>query len=391
MGVDRSSILSLIHEIAHYIDLGSDNIKSSGLYGEDGGCLLFLSYYDRYFRQKGHSSLNKYLDYIFQNLSDGIYLPSYGHGVSGIFSLLHYLQKNKFLDIDIEEAEKLYFNFLYTNLKVDIEDGNYDFLHGALGILYFFLFNISKKDRQPIISEFLDNLLSKAIITNNSIFWNDKFNNLPCNISLAHGMSSITLILSYIYRLGLFQKKLKSIINLSSDFILSQKIVTAINSCYPNINLDDKKEPRLAWCYGDLGIGIALWQVGFNIQRNELMSEALRIFKFSEARTDPYSNRVQDACFCHGASGIAQLYRRMYYYTRIKSFLKISDYWINETVNMSKHSDGLAGFKSFLNGELIMSDKSLIDGIAGIGMVLMSSLLHEKDSRWDSLFLLSMV
>lgn len=389
MDTDRSSILSLIHKIARCIELDSDKIESSGLYGDEGGCLLFLSYYDRYFRQKNHSTLNKYLDYVFQNLSDGFYYPHYSHGVSGTFSLLYHLQKNKFLDIDFKKAEKLYFNYLYTNLMTDMEDGKYDFLHGGLGILYYLLFNISSKDRNSMINEFLDHLLSKAILTNDSVFWNDKFNDLPCNIGLAHGISSIALILSYIYQFGLFQDKIKSIINSSSNFILSQRKVPAINSCYPNVNLDDKTEPRLAWCYGDLGIGVALWQVGFIIQRDELMSEAVRIFKFSEARTDLYSNRVHDACFCHGTSGIAQLYRRMYYYTGIKSFLKTSDHWINETINMSQYSDGVAGFKSMSIEGLVMPDKSLLDGIAGIGMVLMSSLLHEKESRWDSFFLLS--
>lgn len=385
----------MIHGIANYIDQNFNNeLQHGGAFGEKSGCLLFMAYYSKYFKKTTLPlKTEKYLDSIASDLCEGIYIPSYCHGVSGTLFLLNHLNKYKFINVDTEEVEYYYTPYLKNNLTILLEDGNYDFLHGALGIIYYFLSSRLVKKEKDFFTDFLSKLLKSSINENdNKIYWKDKFNGVSSNISLSHGICSIILILSYIYKLKLCSVELKNNINKAINYILSQKYTINSIACYPNINkTTDYTTPRLAWCYGDLGIGIALWQVAKILNRQDLLEESVYIFKCAENRLNLVENRVYDACFCHGSAGISYLFRCMYSNSRRKSFLNTSNYWLSKTIEFSSTQGDTAEFKSYINGKFDTADMSLLDGITGIGMVLMSSLIGKENlPPWDSLFLLNL-
>lgn len=68
-------------------------------------------------------------------------------------------------------------------------------------------------------------------------------------------------------------------------------------------------------------------------------------------------------CYCSGIT-------RMWWNTRTPDFKDASDYWFNETLNMSKFENGLAGFKFISVGYGFIPNYSLLEGIAGIGLAL---------------------
>jgi len=162
-------------------------------------------------------------------------------------------------------------------------------------------------------------------------------------------------------------------------------------SFFPNYLLKNSSHPilksRLGWCYGDLGIGSALWQAGKTLSKIEWMNKGLEILLESTQRQSINENSVQDAGICHGSAGIAMVYRRMYLETSIDEFNEATKYWINQTLNFSYFSDGLAGYKTFEKNGCKL-DYSLLSGISGIGLVLLS--YKENDLQtWDELFLIS--
>lgn len=392
MVANKTKTIKLIHDIARYIESDSFNEVSYGVYDERCGCLLFMAYYEKYFKSiKEPSNIEKYLDTVLADFNEDTYYPSFSHGISGVLYLLKFLNKHKFICVNVEDAEHHYMCYLRNSLNSFLKDGNYDFLHGALGIIYYFLSLESYRKDNVFFNGVIDNFLAYSINNNDHIiYWEDKFNGLSSNVSLAHGMSSIVLILSYMYKMNINKDQLIEPITKAINFILSQKNHTNEKSCYPNINQEDNfTEPRLAWCYGDLGIGIALYQVGCILERQDLIDESISIFLSAEKRRELIGNRVFDACFCHGCAGISHMYKRMYFNTHIKSFQDTSNYWLSKIIEFSEFSNGLVRFKTYSEGGLILSDKSLLDGISGIGMVLMSSLLNERGSSWDSLFLLN--
>jgi hypothetical protein len=57
---------------------------------------------------------------------------------------------------------------------------------------------------------------------------------------------------------------------------------------------------------------------------------------------------------------------------------------------MSNYEDGLAGFKSWRGDENSYTNEyGLLEGIAGIGMVMINSLHPEIEPTWDRCLLLS--
>ena len=143
---------------------------------------------------------------------------------------------------------------------------------------------------------------------------------------------------------------------------------------------------RLAWCYGDLGIGLALWQAGKAVKNHVWKEKGLDILLQSTKRRALHETSVIDAGICHGSAGLVMIFRRLFFETQRDEFKDVILYWIDQTLNLSRFNDGLAGYKSFVKNEWIC-DYSLLTGISGIGLTLLSYLFEDKQ-EWDELFLL---
>ena len=77
----------------------------------------------------------------------------------------------------------------------------------------------------------------------------------------------------------------------------------------------------------------------------------------------------------------------MYIETKKIEFKEATDFWMEQTLNFSDHEDGLAGFKTYMQGEWI-GDYSLLTGISGVGLVLISYITDDLQ-EWDEMLLLS--
>ena len=187
--------------------------------------------------------------------------------------------------------------------------------------------------------------------------------------------------------------KAKTILEQSVKFILSNKLDNK-ESIFPSICeiVDDEKQisSRLAWCYGDLGISIALWQAGDALKDESIKQDAIDICLHTIKRKTKEETKVVDAGICHGSSGIALIYNRMYFYTGIKEFKEAANYWIRETLNLATFKDGLAGYKSYQSEQTggWKNDYSLLEGVSGIGLALLSHISNEEP-YWDRCLLLS--
>jgi lantibiotic modifying enzyme len=99
---------------------------------------------------------------------------------------------------------------------------------------------------------------------------------------------------------------------------------------------------------------------------------------------------VRDAGICHGTAGIAHIFNRLYRTTKQYRFQEAANYWCLETLKMSKFEDGFAGYKTWHTEEYggWQPCNNLLEGIAGIGLSLLSFVMPE-DPAWDECLLLS--
>jgi len=370
--------------------------ESYGLYSEEFGFLLFLLYYLKYSKSEKYTSLTEdYAEKLLENSVTVTGLHTFCSGLSGILYLFEFLREYDFIDIDVNDVQTVLDNYLVTRMRQDIRQQNYDFMHGALGVGLYFM----KRGNHPeYIQELIDFLYSTAEKdTNNSIFkWESiidhEKNNRGYNLSLSHGISSIIIFLARVVKSGKSETSVVEMLTGAINYILSQeKDFTQFGSYFSSHIPKDSTEPvlksRLAWCYGDLGIGMALWQAGKALEKKEWEDKGFEILLQSTQRRSFKESFVQDARICHGSAGIVMIYRRMYLETKESKFQEAIRYWINQTLNFSRFEDGLAGYKALYKDEW-RCDYSLLTGIAGIGLVLLS-YLSENQQIWDEMLLLS--
>lgn len=386
---------------AIYDHINNCNENDLGLFNQTMGMILFLSYYNRLY--KSHESevaLDNLIDKSFDKISGGVFNNyTYCAGLSGTFFGMSFIQNRQLLNIDISEAREYYDNSITSGIISDINKSNNDFLYGVTGVVAYLL--KYRYDTIPYIIKYLDYLEDTGISENDSIKWSFIVNTdgkKTFSIGMAHGMSSIVILLTRILNRGIEQERVIKLLSQTINYILKQEIDHYKYNCYfPSHSIECMSEnfnkSRLGWCYGDLGVAIALWSAGVALNNNDWKDKAIEVIEFSASRRELKGNYVVDAGICHGTAGIAQIFKRIYLETGNEIFAEANRYWINETLKMSKFNDGIAGYRIYTgNEETEMKwemDYSFLEGISGIGLALLASIGDESYSDWDEILLLS--
>jgi len=399
MNVDKEKFTEKLEQIAGciYRDIKKMNKHQNGVQGLCAGgfgILLFMYYYSRFSNNKNIlDSTHSYTDVLMEKMgvivgnldkfNEDAYF-SYGNGLSGILYSLKFLNEKEFVEFDFCDYDET-IEHLKIAMRSFIRSNDYDFLHGALGIGFYFL----KDNKHQLVEELIENLYCSAIINNSrKIFkWDMKFNPMKdFDISLSHGISSIIIFLSRAIKKNISVEKSTEMLIGAISYILSlEQDFKLIGSHFP---IDSgRQKSRLAWCYGDLGIASSIWYAGKITKNEEWKNKALEVFIDSTQRLSLDDNYINDAAICHGSAGIAIIFKRMYIETGNNLFLKTAYNWIEQTLNYSKYSDGLAGYKTLWINELVC-DFSLLNGISGIGLTFLSFIMNDLQD-WDELFLLS--
>jgi len=147
---------------------------------------------------------------------------------------------------------------------------------------------------------------------------------------------------------------------------------------------------RMAWCYGDLSIGYVLKLIADHEGNSKLKEISNVVLTSTLQRKHLKSEGVMDACFCHGTSGIAHIYNRLYNLTEDERYNAVHKYWIEKTLENMVNHDGIAGYKLYVHENYGGSQNSLgiLEGVTGVGLVLLSSI-SEFEPMWDECLLLS--
>ncbi len=374
----------MINEVLNNIknELLKNNGSSNSILSGNSGICLFWYHYNLY--KKNEDSFGVFqnsLEEVFDSFNLNQEILTYSNGTIGVLFLLEFFKKKGVIDSEIIEQD--IYDEINKYAVYELDNNNYDILHGGLGTLM--PTNLANKTDKKLVD-----LLFKKINSNDNLFlWNDFFTEqIHFNLGLAHGNPGYLAILvqNKFFLTPSNFKKVEKIIKSIKSF----KIENATLSLYPNYS-SNQNSSRLGWCYGDLGIASAFWQAGKAFNEDAWQQESIDIMLHSAKRKNLTENGVLDAGICHGAAGIAHFFNRFYKETGIKEFDEARWYWLDETLKMAKHNDGLAGYKSWHgdNKEWI-NDYSLLEGIAGIGLVLLGFLTDDvEDLDWDRCLLLS--
>ncbi len=367
-----------------------------GLMNGKAGIAIFFSLLKKY------SKSNKYDDIIEECIVDSMNLDNYSivtfcSGVTGALWAADLLKKNQILDLQED------FTDINTEISKTILDqlkkGNIDFLHGAIGNMLALVdmdYGIFAKNE----TVYLQQLRALGEENENHIKWKTRTEMssekkpFSYNSSLSHGSSSIIILLSEILNKNKKSGLTRELLIKACNYILSTKnIEIDTKSLYPSIVFaeDGSKSgsSRLAWCYGDLGVGMALFKAGNVLGNLKFKKEGLDILLFTTTLKSKPETLVKDACICHGCAGIAMIYKSLFKQTGIPEFRDSANYWLNETIEQAVFNRNECAGYQFHNGitSKYESGYSMLEGLAGVGLVLFS-FLNDEDFGWERCFLL---
>jgi lantibiotic modifying enzyme len=326
---------------------------------------------------------------------------SHSSGAAGLMWLAGYLIRKDYIDSSVYEAFDELELPLYKKMLTLFDMGLYDYLHDGLSIYYAFSINdnlhINKED---LIADTIGQLEKIGTQDASGLGWYDIdfLNKKPVagsyNFGLAHGSGSIISLLSQTFGItnsAHSRERIFKMVDSSISFLLSCRSQDPETlSLFPYITVtgqDTVYNSRLGWCYGDLGVAIAIRNAGKAFQHQQWLNTANEIVRISAARRDLSRNLIHDAGFCHGAAGLVHIYRSFYLESGDPVADEAARYWAEKTLALAVHKDGLAGYKTFSAEKGYYNTTGLLEGIAGTGLCLLSAL-REKKTDWDKVWLI---
>ncbi|MCU1228614.1 MAG: Lanthionine biosynthesis cyclase LanC [Acidobacteria bacterium] len=213
------------------------------------------------------------------------------------------------------------------------------------------------------------------------------------NLGVAHGIPGVIGFLAAARDAGVRDPRLPRLANDAVQWVLAQKGIWP-GSLFPS-HIPPDSEPRqtrTAWCYGDLGVAAVLLSAAHAFDRPEWRDEALAIAHVA-ARRSFDDTMVSDAGLCHGATGIAHLFNRMYQATGDDELRDAALRWYRIALDMRRPGHGLAGFLSWYESTPTAEgswrgEQGFLSGIAGIGLALLAAITDVEPS-WDRVMVVS--
>ncbi|AKK72568.1 hypothetical protein OK18_07950 [Chryseobacterium gallinarum] len=337
---------------------------------------------------------------IMENVLDRINTDEYGlkntvsycNGFAGICEALCLFSHKNIIDFNSEDLEDLD-EFLFENAILLFSSNNPDYLHGAMGVLYYFSNRYDGNTGkiadyiESLIKKYQDMIISdeKGIRITNNVLLDQK--NREFNFSLSHGLSGHVVIFLEIYKKYPSPHILTIVEGIEKYINSFKKQPSSGNNVYKtffptfivegeNILEDPENagyNSRLAWCYGELNYAMMYLKLNEVYKEVKYLDTAKEILETTIYRNNPEEARVNSPFFCHGASGLVALNMYFYKKTQNTEYRKLADYWKEFTMSSFP--------KEELYKAIDHNPFCLLEG--GTGLVIGLSALIEEDHSFD--------
>lgn len=287
---------------------------------------------------------------------------------------LEFSKRHNFLELDTSEYLKDLDKTLSGLMESKISIGDFDINSGAMAAGYYYL---SRLPENPAVSEQLA-LLVRGIKEQaqtdeqGDYYWTSPSLFQRVYLGISHGSCLIISFLVNVYEQGIEQENCREILQKTVNFLLKQKWDSPYKGLFPNFVGDPIEPKQFSLCYGDLGVGYALYRAaGILDNLNDVVNEILDDCLLRK-ETDKLT---LDASIIYGASGLAATWAKLYRLSGDERFREAADYWYQQIAVFAVHDNEFAGFKSRLLDAGPVWNVSFGWGIIGIGI---SQMIYEK-------------
>lgn len=372
-----------------------DGLQSIGLFsGKAGLVLSFFEYAKTHNEFCSNEEIIEYMQICIDQLQElDLCSPTFCSGIAGIAYVLRCLDKDNVFS-DISDVLTTIDDFLEVHCRKLIDKNDFDFLHGATGIIFYFS-SFPNTNKEIVIRKYIKSLEGVAICKEDIIYLiSNLYPNQTrgINLGLSHGISAITTVLLRIMLQGIETESSKNLIIGFVNFILNvERNPQMYGSYFPSWiteNTFSDEKSRLAWCYGDLGIAVCLFNCGKYLNKKKLIEKSISIFEYSaKNRRSLLDNYVIDGAICHGTIGIAYIFYYMYKETNNPVFKSTANYWVEKTIEIANDKEGIEGYRFFFGEQGWVNSCGLLEGVLGIGLGL-DTITNNRTSFLSNILLL---
>jgi hypothetical protein len=161
-----------------------------------------------------------------------------------------------------------------------------------------------------------------------SYYYHESENNssqLVLNLGVPHGITGIILILTLIKEKNIHGLEIDKLILFFVDKIISYESVNTEFYFTTIIRSENEKTPSaLAWCYGDLMAGYAIFKAGSMFNNTVYRDYGLKVLRKTTNRMDIYNDNL---VLCHGFPSIICIYDELFSQTKDIVFFNASKKW----------------------------------------------------------------
>lgn len=149
------------------------------------------------------------------------------------------------------------------------------------------------------------------------------------------------------------------------------------------VSLDGEREhARMAWCYGDPGVALALLAAGRALGDDGLVDTAREVALGCVGRVD--TSHIVDATLCHGTAGAGHVFNRLGQALGEERLVDLARFWFVRALDERGPHGIVAGFVGrVLPGTTTqIPTYGLVEGVAGTALALLTAATG-ADPWWD--------
>jgi lantibiotic modifying enzyme len=367
--------------------------------GGDAGLAIFFAYLAAAFPEEGHEDAAfTYLRRAMDGVGRSRLGPDLFGGFPGAGWTLAHLEGHLFDSGDRDPGASVE-AVLLKLLERSEWTAEYDLISGCVGLGVWALERLPRPGARACLGHVVRHLGRLAERDVEGIRWFTPPNRLPAwqrelcprghyNLGLAHGIPGVIALLGHCAEQDL--PEARPLLEGALEWLWRQRLFEGSASVFsswtgPGVPAEPS---RLAWCYGDLGVAVALLGA---IRRAGLPGWETPVLELarSAARRSEENARVKDAGLCHGAAGNGHLFNRLYQATGEPIFGEAARRWLRYALELRRPGEGIAGFLAWRGlepGVEWKPEPGLLEGAAGIGLALLAAGT-EIPPDWDRLLL----
>ncbi|HUQ04836.1 MAG TPA: lanthionine synthetase LanC family protein [Kofleriaceae bacterium] len=205
------------------------------------------------------------------------------------------------------------------------------------------------------------------------------------NLGLAHGIPGVIGCLAAMVTAGVEAARAHALLERAVPSLLAMAPPRAPARFPSWRGRGASDEPsRLAWCYGDAGVAVALLAAARALSRPAWETEVVAIARGMATRSFADSG-VVDMAICHGAAGVAHIFNRLYQATGDEVVGDAARGWYRQLLAMRRPGEAVAGFPARNHvdgGDVWVADDGVLMGATGVGLVLLAAVT-ELEPSWD--------